>query len=118
MRPTFRVRFWAIQNKKGRRRPYGVRWITDAQEHSEWFTLRVQADARRSELMQAARRGAAFDITTGLPESEYRERNAKTLLELGQRFIDHEWSDAAANTRRRGASTRRVMTTSRSVGVV
>lgn len=105
MRPTFNVRFWSIQHKKKRRRPYGVRWVTDGQEHSEWFSLKVQADARRSDLMQAARRREPFDVVTGLPESEYRERNAKSLLELVQAFIDHHWERAAPNTRRRFVDT-------------
>lgn len=105
MRPTFKVRFWAIQHKKSRRRPYGVRWITEGHEHSAWFTLKVQADARRSDLMQAARRGEPFDITTGLPESEYRALNAKSLLQVVQAFIDHEWERAAPNTRRRFVDT-------------
>ncbi|MFT7836354.1 tyrosine-type recombinase/integrase [Saccharothrix sp. BKS2] len=105
MRPTFKVRFWSIQHKKSRRRPYGVRWVTEGQEHSEWFTLRVQADARRSDLMQAARRGEPFDVETGLPESEHKVRNARSLLQLVQEFVDHEWERAAPNTRRRFVDT-------------
>ncbi|XVV03380.1 tyrosine-type recombinase/integrase [Actinosynnema sp. CA-248983] len=106
MKPTFNVRFWAIQHKKTRRRrPYGVRWITEGQEHSEWFALKTPADNRRSELMQAARRGEPFDIVTGLPESEYRKLNARTLLQVAQEFIDHEWENSAPNTRRRLVDT-------------
>ncbi|WP_086666390.1 tyrosine-type recombinase/integrase [Lentzea kentuckyensis] len=105
MKPTFNVRFWAIQHKKTRRRPYGVRWITEGQEHSEWFMLKAQADNRRSNLMQAARKGEPFDIATGLPESEYRERNAKSLLALVQAYIDHHWQNSAPNTRRRHVDT-------------
>lgn len=37
MSTTLQVRFWAIRNQKGRRRPYGVRWVTNGHEHSEWF---------------------------------------------------------------------------------
>ena len=105
MKPTFKVRFWTIQHKKTRRRPYGVRWITEGQEHSEWFTLKTQADNRRSDLMQAARRGEPFDVVSGLPESEYRERNAKSLLVLVQAYIDHHWQKSAPNTRRRHVDT-------------
>lgn len=96
---TFQVRFWEIQFKKGRRRPYGVRWITAGREHSEWFANKAQASSRRSELMTAARAGEAFDIETGLPESELRKRNSLSLLEFAQSHVDLKWPDAAAKTR-------------------
>ena len=70
MSTTFQVRIWEIRTVAGRRRPYGVRWITDKREHSEWFKLKAQANSRRSELMKAARDGEPFDVETGLPMSE------------------------------------------------
>ena len=44
MSTTFQVRIWEIKTVAGRRRPYGVRWITDKREHSEWFKLKAQAN--------------------------------------------------------------------------
>lgn len=111
MRPTHQVRLWAIRTLKPRangkrpRRPYGVRWVTAGREHSEWFTTKALATKHLSTLQAAANRGETFDITTGLPESLYRERNSRTLLQLAQRFIAAEWPDASPNTRSRHVDT-------------
>jgi integrase len=99
MSTTFQVRFWEIQHKKGRRRPYGVRWITETQEHSEWFANKAHANSRRSELVRAARNGESFDIASGLPMSEVKRRNSLTFLECAQSYMDMKWPDAAAKTR-------------------
>lgn len=99
MRTTFNVRFWEIQLKKNRRRKYGVRWITDDREHSAWFEIKAQASSRRSELMQAARRGEGFDVETGLPVSELKRRNSSSFLEFAQSYMEVKWPSAAAKTR-------------------
>lgn len=99
MSTTFQVRFWEIQYKKSRRRPYGVRWITATQEHSAWFANKSQANGRRSELMTAARNGEAFDIESGLPMSEVRRQNSLSFLEFARTYVDLKWPDGAAKTR-------------------
>jgi hypothetical protein len=99
MTTTFKVRFWEIQLKKNRRRKYGVRWITDNREHSEWFELKAQANGRRSELMQAARASEPFDVATGLPVSELKRRNSLSFVEFAQLYMDMKWPGAAAKTR-------------------
>src|SRR5882762_1752596 len=101
MKPTLtlKVRIKAVQKKPGRRRPYGVRWHTDWKEHSEWFPTKPLAERRRSDLMQATRQGEAFDIESGLPESELAKRDSRSLLTLSQNFIDAEWEGHTANTR-------------------
>jgi integrase len=112
MKPTYQVRFWSIKELKPRKeggkrppRPYGVRWVTAGHEHSEWFVKKALATNYLSKLQQAAGRGEPFDIVTGLPESLYRDLHSRTLLQLVQSFIDREWKDAAANTRRRLVDT-------------
>ena len=65
MNTTYQVRFWEIQNKKGRPRPWGVRWITGPREHSEWYATKALANSRRSDLMQAMRQGEPFDVVNG-----------------------------------------------------
>src|ERR1700754_114884 len=111
MEPTHQVRFWAIKTLKPRadgkrpRRPYGGRWVIAGREHSEWFTTKALANKYLSTLQSAANRGEAFDITGGLPESPYRERNSRTLLQIAQRFIEAEWPDASPNTRCRHVDT-------------
>lgn len=100
MSTTYRVRFWKIAHWKRKARPWGVRWVTEDKQHSEWFLTRALADARRSELMQAARAGDAFDVETGWPVGELRRRTAMTLVELAQSYVGAKWPAAAANTRR------------------
>ena len=107
MTTTFKVRFWEIadwskkKGKDGKRkaRPYGVRWVTDTKAHSEWFGTKALANSRRSELMQAARRGEEFDVETGYPVSELKRRNSLSFVEFAQSYMDMKWTDAAATTR-------------------
>ncbi|HVL85201.1 MAG TPA: integrase, partial [Pseudonocardia sp.] len=81
-------------------RPYGVRWLTQGREHSEWFVTKALANSRRSQLMQAARAGDAFDVQSGLPVSELRRQNAVTLVALAREYVAMKWPAQAANTRR------------------
>lgn len=99
MTTTFKVRFWDIK-KRDRARPYAVRWVTEGRTHSEAFVTKALANARRSELMQAARRGEPFDVETGLPMSELRRKNSSSLVELAQEYVAMKWPAQAANSRR------------------
>ena len=49
--------------------------------------------------MQAARRGEAFDIDSGLPVSQLKQRNAVSFMEFAQCYMDMKWPTAAATTR-------------------
>ena len=100
MTATYRVRFWDITHRKQKGRPYGVRWVTEGRQHSEWFVTKALANNRRSQLMQAARAGESFDVVSGLPASEMRRKNAATLVELAQDYVAMKWPDQAANSRR------------------
>jgi integrase len=94
------VRFWAIRARRDRPKPYQVRWrVGKAAPHSRSFEHRALADSWRSQLIQAARRGEAFDETTGLPESELRQRNVVSFYDLACRFVDLKWARSAAKTR-------------------
>ncbi|MGQ0480591.1 MAG: hypothetical protein ACT4O0_06115 [Pseudonocardia sp.] len=99
MTSTYKVRFWEVR-KRNRARPYDVRWLTEGREHSESFVTKALANARRSELMQAARRGEAFEIASGLPVSEVRRKSSPTLVELAAEYVAMQWPDQAANSRR------------------
>ncbi|MEV5571118.1 tyrosine-type recombinase/integrase [Spirillospora sp. NPDC052269] len=96
---SFKVRFWAIKIAKNRRRPYGVRWVVENEEKSEWFVTRALADSYRSELMQAARRGEAFDTETGLPESKLKARESGTWYEHTRKFVAMRWKGSPGKTR-------------------
>lgn len=99
MSTTFKVRFWEIKKRAGRKRPYGVRWVTETKEHSEWYVTKALAASRLSELSSAARAGEPFDVDTGLPLSELRRKNSFSFLEFSQSYMDMKWPDAAAKTR-------------------
>jgi hypothetical protein len=68
------VRVWAIRVRKGRPKPYQVRWKAGTGVFARSFGTRGLADSFRSELIQATRRGEAFDMITGLPESQVSEQ--------------------------------------------
>ncbi|MFF4732461.1 tyrosine-type recombinase/integrase [Streptomyces mirabilis] len=64
------------------------------------------AESRRSELWQAMRRGEAFQIKDGLPESEVRAaeenarvRNDPSWFEFAREYMAVRWRTAAAKTR-------------------
>ncbi len=98
---TLQVRMWALKVMKGRRRKYGVRWVTASEEHSEWYEHRPQAENRRSDLLQAMRRGEEFDIESGLPVSELQATGGEqTLLAYAQEFVDRIWKKAPPQTRK------------------
>jgi hypothetical protein len=99
MSTTFKVRFWEIKKRAGRKRPYGVRWVTETKEHSEWYVTKALAASRLSELSGAARAGEPFDVDTGLPMSELCRKNSFSFLEFSQSYMDMKWPDAAAKTR-------------------
>src|SRR3954464_4140906 len=85
--------------RKGRPRPWGVRWITGPREHSEWYATKALANSRRSDLMQAMRQGEPFDVDSGLPLSEIRRLNSMSFLEFARTYIGMKWPSAAATTR-------------------
>ncbi|MCI3276263.1 tyrosine-type recombinase/integrase [Streptomyces cylindrosporus] len=101
MGSSYKVHFWAIRQRTGRRKPYEVRWQVNSREKSESFTTKGLAESRRSELMQAARRGEPFDEETGLPASELRAQlQSITWYQHTRDFIEKRWEGAPAKSRR------------------
>ncbi|TDC47702.1 site-specific integrase [Actinomadura sp. KC345] len=96
---SYQVRFWSIKNVKNRPRPYGVRWIVAGQEKSEWFVTKTLAEHYRSDLVQAARRGEAFDTVTGLPESMMRTHKSGSWYDHARAYAVRNWPGSAAKTR-------------------
>lgn len=97
---TYQVRFWTLKHVKDRRRPWGVRWVTGGEEHSEWYVTKALAESFRAELVRAARAGEAFEVDSGLPLSVSRQRSARTLFELAVAFVDWTWQRSPGNTRK------------------
>jgi integrase len=96
MGDSFDVRIWAIE---ARARSARVRWVVDGGQFGESFINVTLADAFRSQLVTAARKGEAFDIESGLPRSLLRKRLDVPFLEHAREFAAREWKTAAATSR-------------------
>ncbi|MDQ0386009.1 hypothetical protein J2S54_002829 [Streptomyces sp. DSM 42143] len=101
---TYDVRVYSIETRRDRPKPYRVRWLVGTQKHSKSYTIKAQADGRRSELMSALRKGDQFDVETGLPASELRVLNGSvTWYEHTRAYVDARWDRLPAKSRRNDA---------------
>ncbi|MEV7500052.1 hypothetical protein [Streptomyces sp. NPDC093018] len=110
-RPGFSldVRLWKVTKVDRKARPYQLRWVVGGKVSSATFATSALAESRRSELRQAMRRGEAFEISSGQPESEVRaaaeaaEAAAaeETLrwFEFCRKYVAGRWRTSAAKTR-------------------
>ena len=94
-----RIRKIQVNALANRKKSYTVRWVVAGQPRSRTFSARALADHFRSDLMQAANRGEAFDVESGLPESMIVEQSAESWLEFVRRYVDMKWPGAAAKSR-------------------
>lgn len=104
---SYKVRFWKTTiTKRLKGSSYKTRWTVDGKPFSETFPNRTQEESFRSALVTAARRGEAFDVTTGLPLSMVREK-ASTLswFDFACSYVDAKWSRLAGNSRRNTAKS-------------
>ncbi|WP_374192988.1 tyrosine-type recombinase/integrase [Streptomyces sp. AV19] len=98
---SYRVRFWEIRERPGRRSSFELRWTVNGRESSESFITKGLAESRLSKLMAAARDGEPFDERTGLPASELRAiRQRVTWYEHARDYIEQRWDRTPGNTRR------------------
>ncbi|TDC24499.1 site-specific integrase [Streptomyces sp. 8K308] len=98
---TYDVRVYTIETRSERPKPYRVHWLVGKRKYSKSYTLKAQADGRRSELMAAVRKGEQFDTETGLPVSEMRALNASvTWYEHSRAFVARKWDILPAKSRR------------------
>jgi integrase len=74
--------------------------VVGGREKSRTRRTKGLADNFLSEMRQAARRGEAFDVATGLPESMMKAANSTTWYAHVLGYVDKRWSGAAANTRK------------------
>ncbi|WTR25257.1 site-specific integrase [Streptomyces canus] len=103
------VRIWGVSKVRSKSAPYQLRWIVAGSRCYASFATSALADNRRTELRQAMRRGEAFDVESGLPESEIRRAEAAatqveekpdpTWWEFSREFMKRRWRTAAAKTR-------------------
>lgn len=98
---TYDVRIYSIETRRDRPKPYRLRWLVGTRKHSKSYTLKAQADGRRSELMTALRNQEQFEDTTGLPVSELRARHsAVSWYEHSRAYIDRKWAGAPVKSRK------------------
>ncbi|MGW3237120.1 tyrosine-type recombinase/integrase [Streptomyces olivaceus] len=101
---TYDVRVYSIETRRDRPKPHRVRWLVSSQKHSKSYTVKAQADGRRSELMSALRKGEQFDVETGLPASELRALNGSvSWYEHTRAYIARRWDRLPAKSRRNDA---------------
>lgn len=102
------VRVWKVGKVKSKKAPHQLRWKVAGKVHTASFTTVALAESRRSELWQAMRRGEAFDIATGLPESELRAAAEKerastkrdpSWWEFCREYMASRWRTSAGKTR-------------------
>jgi integrase len=105
---TYNVRVLGIEdrrNKAGEVTSCRLEWRTDEIRWKESFKKKAQADAFRSELMTAARRGEAFSRLTGRPISWAREEPTLRWYAFTLAYADAKWPYASPNHRRGIAET-------------
>ncbi|MFJ4985086.1 tyrosine-type recombinase/integrase [Streptomyces sp. NPDC088732] len=100
------VRVWKVSRISSKRAPHQLRWVVAGKVWHATFPTVALAESRRSELWQAMRRGEAFDVDTGLPESELRAAEAKRNIRLDLSWWDFSREYTAARWRTTAAKTR------------
>ncbi|MEO3809823.1 tyrosine-type recombinase/integrase [Sphaerisporangium sp. B11E5] len=100
MTTSYDVKFWDIRrNKSSKTASYEVRWKVGGREKSKTLRTKALAENFLSDLRQAARRGEAFELETGLPESLVKAKAARTWLEFAQAYVLAKWPHSAAKSR-------------------
>ncbi|MEO3795787.1 site-specific integrase [Nonomuraea sp. B10E15] len=100
MTTSYDVKFWEIRRNKSSKSPsYEVRWKVGGREKSKTYTTKALGESFLTDLRQAARRGEAFDLETGLPESMTKAKDARTVLDFVKAYVEARWPYAAAKSR-------------------
>ncbi|MFI6344937.1 site-specific integrase [Streptomyces sp. NPDC050560] len=107
---TYDVVVWSTRLRTGRPKPWELRWRVGEEGHSKSFALKPQADGRRSQLMEALRRGQQFDEETGLPEQELAALAMPTWFEHAMAYALMKWPGAAGKHRASIAESLAVVT--------
>ncbi|MFF3454280.1 tyrosine-type recombinase/integrase [Streptomyces sp. NPDC002730] len=111
MDSTYSVKIWKIGTRKqARGTTYTVRWTLDGREWRAPFTTHALADAFRSELVSATRRGEAFSLATGRPVSHQTGASGVNWYDFAVRFVDAKWLRTSGNNRKNVAKAFMTMT--------
>ncbi|MEN8650376.1 site-specific integrase [Streptomyces sp. 21So2-11] len=104
MDTTYNVRVHKIMTYRGQRKTtYIVRWAVDGARKRRPFDTYALADAFRSDLVSATRRGEAFDCATALPVAYRSGASAVTWYDFAVQFCDMQWRRTAGNSRKNTA---------------
>ncbi|MDQ0598917.1 integrase [Streptomyces canus] len=102
------VRVWKVSRISSKSAPHQIRWKVAGKVHHATFATSALAESRRSELWRAMRKGEAFDVETGVPESELRAAAEKAKAntrpdpswwDFAREYMGVRWRTAAAKTR-------------------
>ncbi|WP_329133970.1 site-specific integrase [Streptomyces sp. NBC_01476] len=96
---TYDVKIWSIRKRPNRANPYQLRWKVGPQPHSKSYRVKEQADGRRTELLNALRDREQFDVTSGLPASEFRRLQSPTWYAHASGYARMKWPSASAKHR-------------------
>ncbi|MEU8276568.1 tyrosine-type recombinase/integrase [Microbispora bryophytorum] len=101
MNTSYDVKFWDIRRNPSSKTPsYVTRWKVGPKEKSKTFRTKALAENFVSDLRQAAKRGEAFDLTTGLPESMAKPADTgPTFFDFARSYMAARWVHSAARTR-------------------
>ncbi|MFF4949764.1 tyrosine-type recombinase/integrase [Streptomyces chattanoogensis] len=101
MDTTYSVKIWSIRVYRGKRKTsYSVRWELDGREWRAPFATHALADAFRSELVTATRRGEAFSLVTGRPGSHQSGASSVNWYDFAIQFCDAQWRRTSGNDRK------------------
>ncbi|MFF0243552.1 tyrosine-type recombinase/integrase [Streptosporangium sandarakinum] len=100
MNTSYDVKFWETRRNETSKTPsYVVRWKVGGRQKSKTLRTKALAENFLSDLRQAAKRGEAFDMETGLPLSMLQAKSARTVFEFVRAYVDMKWPHAAAKSR-------------------
>ena len=88
---TYNVRIWKTQIYRGARTTtHTVRWGVAGRPWKESFRTAALAEAFRSELVTAARRGEAFGVESGRPVSMERAERQVSWFDFARAYSGDE----------------------------
>ena len=101
METTYDVRVYKTEVYRGKSTSsHTVRWKTANRAWRRTFRNAAQADVFRAELLAAARKGEAFNPSTGEPVSWQRDEPGMTWYKFTCAYVDMKWKTASAKYRR------------------
>ncbi|MCX2949899.1 tyrosine-type recombinase/integrase [Lentzea sp. NEAU-D7] len=87
-------------HKGSKKVTYWVRWRVTKKRFKSKYGTKALAEAFRSNLIAAARKGEAFRTFDGLPVSMARQSDEMSWYQFACAFVDMKWPHVAATTRR------------------